>query len=208
MAPGLRVALNGTELVTFSADGLNMLEVRVHGNRTNSKFASLHVSGGLYGEEHEKKHFIWEAERELSPGDEVAVTFLEQASTSRAGKTIGEIFPEEERPQGPPESLDQLFERLAREPTIREGFAFTLTPSPGETIRARTRPEDDSFGFSVRWVWLHPERARMSLGSNTLKEIAKRESGPTYARFDLSYGEQVKLRVDPVDDSCKPVNAR
>jgi hypothetical protein len=200
MAPGLKVALNGAEIVTISADGLNMLAVRVHGNRLNPEFAVLDVSGGLYGEEQETKHLLWEAERELSPGDEVAVTLLEQAATSRSGKTIDELFPEAERPQGPPESLDQLLDRLAKEPTVREGFAFTVTTPLGDDIRARTRPEDDSFGFSVLWVWLHPECAGMSLGSNTLKEVAKRESGPTHAKFDLSYGETVKLRVNALGE--------
>jgi hypothetical protein len=47
MAPGLTITLNGTELVTVSSEGLNILNVRVHGDRIGPEFANLDVSGGL-----------------------------------------------------------------------------------------------------------------------------------------------------------------
>ena len=58
MAPGLAISLNGTELVTISSDGFNILSVRVFGDRISPEFANLDVSGGLYGEEEEQKHRI------------------------------------------------------------------------------------------------------------------------------------------------------
>jgi hypothetical protein len=196
MAPGLAVALNGTELVTVSAEGLNILNVRVHGDRISPDFANLEVSGGRYGESEEQKHLIWESERVISPGDEIAVTLLENASTSAPGKTIDDLYPEDKEPHGPRQPVEAVFHDLAQQPTVREGFAFSITPPSGSRIRAETQPDDHSFGFSVTWVWLHPDRARVSLSSNTLVGIFKREGGSDHAEFRLHYGQRVNFRVD------------
>ena len=196
MAPGLAISLNGTELVTVSSDGLNILSVRVAGDRITPEFATLDVTGGLYGEEEDQKHLIWEPDRVISPGDEIAVTLLENATTSRPGKTIEELYPEDREPDGPWQPIEQVFQDLAQRPVVREGFNFAVTPPSCRSIRAETLPNDHSFGFSVTWVWLHPERVRVSLSSNTLDGIAKREGGSTHAEFRLQYGQRVLFRVD------------
>lgn len=196
MAPGFSISLNGEELVTLSSEGLNILSVRVHGDRISKEFANLDVSGGLYGEGEEHKHFLWESERPISPGDEIEVTLLENACTSRPGKTIDEIYPRDKEPHGPWKPIEHVFRALAQQPVVRERFSFVVTPPDGPSIWATTLPNDHSFGFSVNWVWLHPERARVSLSSNTLEGIAKREGGTDHAAFRLQYGQRVLFRVD------------
>lgn len=196
MAPGLAITLNGAELVTISSEGLNILSVRVFGDRITPEFANLDVSGGLYGEEKDQKHLIWEPDRVISPGDEIAVTLLKNTTTSRPGKTIEELYPEEIESHGPCQPIEQVFQDLARRPIVRERFTFIVTPPSGQSIRAETLPNDHSFGFSVTWVWLHPERARVSLSSNTLEGIAKREGGSNHAELRLQYGQRVQFRVD------------
>ncbi|WP_263773035.1 hypothetical protein [Propionivibrio soli] len=196
MPPALAISLNGTELVTISSDGLNILSVRVFGDRITPDFANLDVSGGLYGEEQDQKHLIWEPDRIISPGDEIAVTLLENATTSRPGKTIEELYPEDEQPHEPWQPIEQVFQDLAQRPIVRERFTFNVKPPSGPSIHAETLPNDHSFGFSVTWVWLHPERARVSLSSNTLEGIAKREGVSTHAEFRLQYGQRVQFHVD------------
>ena len=196
MAPGLAITLNGTELVTISSEGLNILSVRVHGDRIGPEFANLDISGGLYGEGEEHKHFIWESERVISPGDKLAVSLLENVTTSIPGKTIEELYPEDQQPHGPWQPMEQLFKDLAQRPKVRERFSFTVTPPAAASICAETLPGDHSFGFSVSWVWLHPERARVSLSSNKLEDIAKREGGLNHTDFRLQYGEQVQFSVN------------
>ena len=196
MTPGLAISLNGSELVTISSDGFNILSERVFGDRISPEFAYLDVSGGMYGEEEDQKHLIWEPDRVISAGDEIAVTLLENATTSRPGKTIEELYPEDKEPHGPWQPIEQVFQDLAQRPIVRERFTFTVTPTPSQSICAETLPNDHSFGFSVTWVWLHPERARVSLSSNTLEGIAKRERGSTHAEFRLQYGQRVQFRVD------------
>ena len=196
MTPGLAISLNGSELVTISSAGFNILSVRVSGDRISQEFANLDVSGGMYGEEEDQNHLIWEPDRVISAGDEITVTLLENATTSRPGKTIEELYPEDKEPHGPWQPIEQVFQDLAQRPIVRERFTFTIELPSSQSIRAETLPNDHSFGFSVTWVWLHPERARVSLSSNTLEGIAKREEGSTHAEFRLQYGQRVQFRVD------------
>jgi hypothetical protein len=194
--PGLAVTLNGKELATVSTEGCNLLSVRVAGDLISEEFASLDVSGGLYGEGIKEPTLTWVNLIPLNPGDEVEVTFLQEAMTSHPGKTLDELYPEEERPMGPWEPLEKMFDDLAKEPRVRERFGFVITPPDGEPIRTATMPNDHSFGFSVSWAWNHPERARVSLSSASLEDISKRVGGTDHAEFKLQIGQGVKLRVD------------
>lgn len=191
---GLAVAVNGSRLVAVSTEGSNVIGVRVHGDVLGPEFAAIEVSGGLYGEG-EAKHLIWLSDHQVSPGDEIEVSLLEAVETFPAGRTIEELFADEPEPMGPWQPLDEVFADLSRQPKVRERFSFRVE-GPGGSVSSTTSPNDHSFGFSVTWNWLHPERVRVSLSSNTLDGIAKRTGGTDHAEFFLHYGERVKLRVD------------
>jgi len=195
MAPGLAVSLNGIQLLTLSSDGLNILNVGVSGDRISPEFANLNISGGLYGEEDEK-HLIWAADRVVCPGDEIGVTLLECATTSEPGATIEELYSDDKDRQGPWPSVERVLEGLAQRPHLRERFAFVITAPSEQSIRATTLPNDHSFNFSVMWNWLNPDQARVSLRSNTLDGIAKRQGGSTHAKFVLRVGQRVQFRVE------------
>lgn len=194
--PGLAVTVNGREIATVSTEGYNLLNVRVAGDLVSDEFASLDVSGGLYGEGEKSQHLTWVNLMPLGPGDEIAVTFLQEATTSHSGRTLEELFPDDEQPMGPWEPLEKIFEDLAKEPKVRDQFEFVITPPDGDPIRTTTRPGDHSFGFSVGWAWTSPDRARVSLSSASLEQIAKRIAGTDLAQFKLQMGQGVKLRVD------------
>lgn len=194
--PGFAVTINGRGVATVSTEGYNLLSVRVAGDLISDEFASLDVSGGLYGEGDKSQHLTWVNLIPLNPGDEIGVTFLRDATTSHRGRTLDELFPENERPMGPWEPLEKMFEDLAKEPQVRERFEFVLTPPDSEPVHAATLPGDHSFGFSVSWAWTSPELARVSLSSASLEQIAKRVSGADHAEFKLQMGQGVKLRVD------------
>jgi hypothetical protein len=192
--PGLAVAVNGTRLAAVSTEGSNVIGVRVHGDVLGPEFAVVEVSGGLYGEG-DPKHLIWLSEHPISPGNEIEVSLLESVETSPPGKTIEELFAGEPEPMGPWQPLDQVLADISREPRVRERFSFRVE-GPDSSVSSTTSPGDHSFGFSVTWNWLHPERVRVSLSSNTLDGIAKRAGGTDHAEFFLHYGERVRLRVD------------
>jgi len=198
--PGLSISLNGQHLVTIATEGLNVVSVQVHGDCIGPEFASIEASGGLYGEEKDNKHLIWVNEHQIAQGDEVDVTFLEEAETSHSGKTIEELYPDSDSQMGPWQSLEEIFRDLAQKPKVREQFAFQVVPPSGAVIHSCTEPNDHSFGFSVLWDWMHPDIVRVSLTSNSLEGIEKRQEGFEHARFRLQIGQSVKLRV-----SAEPV---
>jgi len=196
LASGLKVSLNGAELVTVAAEGLNIIEVRVHGDRKSPTFACLDVSGGMYGvDEAERKHLVWECERELRPGDSVSASFFKDGATSAVGRTLKELFPEYQQPHGPPRPPNELLGELTARPLLRGHYCFAISEPSGRELRSQTRGGDDSFGLSVIWNWVHPERARVWLTSNSLEQVLNREIGTKHLTLDLNLGEQITLRV-------------
>lgn len=195
MAPALSVKVNGEHLVTVAADGLDMIDVQVHGDVIDDYFASLHVSGGYHGDNSEHTYLIW-AERQLEPGAEIEVAFLESAVSSQPGKTIDELYPEDEVPRGPLPTSEMIFEQLTARPKIRERFHFDLELPGSPKISAMTSAEDHSFAFSVSWTAFHPERARVSLHSTTLANIRSNTNGTYHAESRIGVNQGVKVRVD------------
>ena len=196
MTPGLAVSLDGEHLVTVAVDDLDILDVRVHGDVVSEEFATLDVTGGRHPEGCQSTFLIWIGDRVLHPGSQVEVSFLESATTSYAGKTIDEFYPDEEPPTGPWQPTDEMFDELAKRPKIRNRFRFEVLPPSSRSINAATVAEDHSFGFSVSWNSFHPERARVSLSSTTLRSIRDRVNGTYHAELRMSPNERVKVRVD------------
>src|SRR5258706_15046497 len=121
---------------------------------------------------------------------------LQTVAMSHPGKTIDEFFPDAKEPMGPWQPLEQMFQELSQKPKVRDRFSFHVVGPEDEVISFTTCAGDHSFGFSILWNWLHPERARVSLSSNSLDSIAKKIGGTDHANFVLSFGQRVKLRVD------------
>lgn len=193
--PGLAVLHNGQHLVTISTEGLNVVDVQVSGDRIGPEFASIRAMGGHYGEQKDNKHLIWVDEHQIAQGDEVDVTFLEEATTSHPGKTIEELYPDDDNQMGPQQSIEEIFQELARKPNVREGFTFRMALPSGEVINGCTEPNDHSFHFHVLWDWTRADTAGVSLTSNSLESIEKRQQGAIHSRFRLRFGQSVKLRV-------------
>ena len=181
MAPGLAVDLDGENLVTVATDGLDLVDIQVHGDVISEEVASLYISGGSHPDGAESSYLIWVDNRPLRPGSVVAVTFLESAMSSRAGKTIDELFPEKEPPTGSWQPSEVMFDELAKRPKVHERFKFEVVPPAAQPIHAVTELGDHSFAFSVLWNSFHPERARVSLSSTTLENIRTRSNGTYHA---------------------------
>ena len=192
---GLMVAVNGKSLASVSDEGLNIIAVQVHGDVVGEELAVIEVFGGLYGQGDADKHLIWIADHELSQDDEVGITFFEEISTSHKGKTIEELHPNSISNAKSGQTMDDLFEEISALPKVRERFTFVLVPPEGEMVRTSTGPEDYSFHLTAMWRWIKPSEARVSLTSNTLEKISKRESGSDHAAFALQFGQSVKLRI-------------
>ena len=192
---GLRIAVNGKQLVSVSTEGLNIVTVQIHGDVIGEELAVINVFGGLYEGKETDSHLIWVSDYEITPSDEVEVTFLDDVETSRPGKTIEELHPESEQQTEPWQPMEEMFKDLAKKPKMRQKFSFELVPSSGGAIHSSTEPNDYMFHFGVMWKWLNPEKAAVSLTSNTLDGIEKRTNGVKHAGVSLHFGQGVKLRV-------------
>lgn len=92
--PALSVTIDGVLIATVCTDGYDVLSVRAGGTRIDDHLANLDVAGGSYPENGEQTYLTWVNELYLQPGQVVTVSFLESASTSHAGKTIEELYPQ------------------------------------------------------------------------------------------------------------------
>jgi hypothetical protein len=192
---GFRITVNGKQLASVSNEGRNIVTVQIHGDVIGEELAVIDVFGGLYEGNETDSHLIWVNDYEITSGDEVEVTFLDDIGTSHRGKTIEELHPETEQQMGPWQPMEEIFKDLVKKPRLREKFSFELVPSHGELIHSCTGPDEYMFHFTAMWKWTKPEQARVSLTSNTLEGIEKRTDGVKHAGFSLQFGQGVKLRV-------------
>lgn len=192
---GFKVAVNGMQLAAVASDGFNIITVQVHGDIKGEELATVDVFGGLYEGKETDSHLIWVSDHEVAAGDVVEITFCENLETSHQGKTIEELHPETERQKGPQQSMEELISDIAKMPKQREGVIFELVSPSGEVAQSSLDPEEYSFNFCAMWRWVKPDEARVSLTSNTLEGIERRESGRKHVGYTIQFGQGAKFRV-------------
>jgi hypothetical protein len=170
--PALRISIDGNEVATVCTDGYDVLNARVGGTRIDDELATLGVAGTSQPENGESIYRTWVNEIPMQTGQVVAVSFLESAPNSHGGKTIEELFPEEDLV----EEMDftvtaEMFAELRAKPKLREKYSFRIKSSSGASFTGESKPDEHGFGFSVVWNSFHPERARISLHSYTLESL-------------------------------------
>ncbi|MDR8027956.1 hypothetical protein KPA93_32545 [Burkholderia cenocepacia] len=122
--------------------------------------------------------------------------FHQDGQSSHAGKTIDELYPDE-----PPAAQTdfaptaEMFHELRAMPKVREKSVIDLSASSGASFHGETTAPEDSFALSILWDSTHPERARVSLHSNSLDNLEA--NGPLNYLFEgnMSYGDFVELRI-------------
>jgi len=213
--PALSVSLNGEPLVSVATDGYDVIDVGVSGDLLGPEHGSLRVSGGSYLEGQESRYLVWEDERILVPGDSVAVAFLAAGATSRRGKTIEELYPDE-KPTGKETfaPAKQIVRELKQRPKAFDSLAFEFVGPDGAPVRARTTPQEHGFAFTVLWNSHRPERARASAHTYTLASLVTKKNGKYHAETKLGFGQQVTFKVLAPnsallsDASTSPLRAR
>ncbi|TDM08970.1 MAG: hypothetical protein C4K60_06315 [Ideonella sp. MAG2] len=198
--PAISVYLDGERLATVNTDGFDVISVHVHGTKTDAEFATLEMSGGCYPEIGESTHLIWIDSQTLIHGQLVEIRFEDEGETNPPGKTIDQLFPDEDK-EAEPEPSDfnppaAMFADLRAKPQIRHGFAFQLSSSSGANFVGSTANSDHGFGFSVIWNSQRPSRAGYSLHAYTLDELESRSAMRDYLREYIQYPSSVTLRVE------------
>lgn len=187
--PALRVSIDGATLATVSMDGYDVMSVRAGGTRIADGLATLDLSGGSYPEFGESTYLTWINEVPLQTGQVVTVTFLEAASSSHAGKTIEELFPDEQpSTQTDFKPTAEMFAELRAMPALRDRFSFRLVSSSGTNFAGETALDEHGFGLTVLWNSSNPERARVSLHSYTLNNLEARGPMNNHVEEKLHYG--------------------
>jgi hypothetical protein len=193
--PALSVSIDGVMIATVCTDGYDVLNVRASGTCIDDHLSDLEVAGGSYPENGDQTYLTWVNELHLQPGQVVIVSFLEHASSSHAGKTIEELFPDET----PMTVTDfkpttEMFKELRAKPRFRDKFSFRLASS-GAVFVGQTASDEHGFGFSVLWNSHHHEHARVSLHSYTLDSLESR--GPINNHFEehINYGDSVRFEL-------------
>jgi len=196
--PSLTVTLDGNALATVCCDGFDVVTVRVTSTRIDEDFSNLGVTAGSYPDEGESTYLTWVNELPLRPGQQVGVTLSQEGVTSHPGKTIEELFPDEELAKTPDDltPTHEVFEELRRRPNLRDSYALRYNSTLGTSYAGRTSPEKHGFAFTVLWNSHRPERVSVSLYSFTIDSVEQRAPGHDYAREHLQIGQSVTVAVD------------
>jgi hypothetical protein len=196
MANGFRVALNGKEIVTVSTEGMLMLCVRVGGTRVDADGATYDISGMTAGpDETPAGHPWWALCEPLRAGDELRIDFISGASTSRP--PIDDPAEQENEPRhGPMPPREELVAWVAKELVIHDSIKFQFTDDHGQVRADATLPTEHGMGFSVLWNWMHKDRANVSLHCYDLDYLAEKNPGRELARFKITPGRGVALKVE------------
>lgn len=195
--PTLSVRLNGNLLAQVRTDGYDVMSVRVHGTRVDDEFAELEMSGGEYPEQGESTFLTWINSVPLSPNDIVEVQLAEAGDTSHPGKTIDELFPDDNAV--PAESdfnpTAEMFTELRAKTNIRSGYGFALKTDHGTSYVGRTDEAEHGFGFSLIWNSHRPGRASLSLHSYTIDSIELKKPMRDHMREYIEPPHLVQLRI-------------
>jgi len=194
--PALSVSIDGKAIATVCTDGYDVLDVRVSGTRVDEELACLDVSGGSYPQEGESTYLIWVCELPLRPSQLVTISFLESGSSSHKGKTVAEMFPDEE----PTTITDftptpKMINELQAKPRLREKFSFRLNSSLGTAYVGETEPDEHGFGMSLLWNSSQPERAKVSLHSFSLESLAAHGPLNKHVEEHMHFGGSVRFEL-------------
>jgi hypothetical protein len=196
--PCLRITLDEVLLAAVPCEGFDVITARISGTRIEGDFANIGVTGGSYPDEGESTYLTWVNELALLPGQRVCVTLSEEGAASHAGKTIEELFPDEDTEASTDDfkPTQEIFEELRAKPKLREGYAFRYHSTLGTQCAGHTKPEEYGFGFTALWNSHRPERISVSVNSYTIESIESRTPGTDHVHEYLQVGQSATIEVD------------
>jgi hypothetical protein len=193
--PGLVVRINKKVVASVSSEDLNIIAVRIQGDVLSQEVATLHVTGGYYGEP-ETRHLLWVDDHEISEQDEIEIQFQEVVENSHLGKTIEELHPESAvSGGGEPVDMAELAKELEAQPRVRSSFDLHVCASGAEPQIFKVREPDYSFFVSVMWTWKSMDSVKLGISSTTIQDIVDRKPGTDYLRGRLGRGHSVRVRI-------------
>ena len=192
---GFMVYVNKEEVARVSIKELDVFSIRVSGNLKSKEIALLDINGSKYPKDKESVFLIWVDSQELHYNDLVEVKFCNFESDSLPGKTIDEVYEDEEDSNSNEETIEERFDALAKLPNLRNIMGFEVISPLGEEHCVETNRNDYCFGHTVLWNSKRHEKASVFLTSNTIDNIKNRENGSEYVRFNIEQDQCASLRL-------------
>lgn len=191
--PGISVEVNGTRIATISLAGMQVMDVSVFGALNHDPKARLnaagnHRAGDGYG------YLIWIAEQALLPGDAVRVSLDASCGIADSGKTIAELYPDEEPCTRTDFTIDEtMAAQLRARPRLHDAFAVQVETSSGQQATAASDDLNTDFSFSLLWDSSRPDQARVRLATHCLDDVLSRTGGTTHLKTMLSVGDSASF---------------
>jgi hypothetical protein len=193
--PSIAIELNGVRIATISLEELDVVDVSVHGALDRAQKASLGAVGGNYADGG-CGHLIWIAERSLQPGDVVNVSLNEACDLADQGKTIAELYPDEEPYTGPDFAIsDEMAAEIRARPRLHEGFIVQVETSSARQATATSDDLHTDFTFGLLWDSFRPNQARVRLATHCLDDVLARTGGTEHLKTVLSLGENAAFSL-------------
>lgn len=191
--PGISVEVNGARVATISLAGREVVDVSVYGALDRDPKATLnaggnhHVDGG-YG------YLVWIPERALLAGDVVRVRLDKTCGIADQGKTIDELYPDEEPSTRTDFTIDEnMAAELRARPRLHDAFAVQVETSSGQQAAAASDDLNTDFSFSLLWDSFRPDQARVRLATHCLDDVLARSGGTTHLKTTLSVGDSASF---------------
>jgi hypothetical protein len=191
--PGISVEVNGTRIATISLAGQEVVDVSVSGSLERQPKAMLHA-GGNHRVEDGYGYLIWIDERALLPGDVLRVSLDESCGIADQGKTIDELYPDEEPCTRTDFTIDEnMAAELRARPRLHEAFLVQAETSSGQQATAASDDLNTDFSFSLLWDSSRPNQARVRLATHCLDDVLARTGGTTHLKTMLSVGDSASF---------------
>lgn len=189
----LCVELDGTRLTTISlADG-DIVHVSVHGALDRNPKAVLDAAGGNYGPGG-RGYLIWVSELPMQAGAVLKVTLHEACENPDEGKTIQELFPDDEPCTQTDFTLnDEMVAEIRARPQLHQAFSVQASTSRGGQAMAESDVHNTNFTFRVGWDYTCPGQARVHLATHCLDDIVARRLGTSHLQVLLSFGDSASF---------------
>jgi hypothetical protein len=191
----ISIEVNGRGIATISLAGIEVVDVFVHGALDREQKAILSAMGGNYSEGG-CGHLIWIADRCLLPGEVLSVRFNEACDTATPGKTIDELYPDEEPSTKSDFSIsDEMAAEIRARPRLHERFIVQVETSLAQQAKATSDDLNTDFTFSFLWNRFQPDQVRVRLATYCLDDVLARTGGTEHLKNTLSIGDDVTFLV-------------
>ena len=193
--PRTSIHVNGIRIATIDLTGMQVVDVSVTGALVREKKATLDAMGGNYADG-ENGFLIWINEHALLPGDLLSISFNEHCDISDQGKTMEELFPDEEPcTRSDFRISDEMAAEIRARPRLHDIFIVQAQTSSSQPIRATSDELNTDFSFRFLWDSTRPDEARVRLATYCLDDVLARTGGNQHLKTTLSLAESASFSL-------------